>query len=77
MLLCSAAVFLGSHRIEALASGEYQDNSLQSNIGSSEDNKISENGKFTEGQDNSEYPDLGDDQVFPFVAGLDSYESRN
>ena len=22
------------------------------------------------------YPDLGDDQVFPFVAGLDSYEGR-
>ena len=22
----------------------------------------------------SRYPDLGDDQVFPFVAGLDSYE---
>ncbi len=26
--------------------------------------------------DESSYPDLGDDQVFPFVAGLDSYEGR-
>ena len=25
-------------------------------------------------RDISPYPDLGDDQVFPFVAGLDSYE---
>ncbi len=24
--------------------------------------------------DETGYPDLGDDQVFPFVAGLDSYE---
>ncbi len=27
-----------------------------------------------EGTESSAYPDLGDDQVFPFVAGLDSYE---
>ncbi len=27
-----------------------------------------------EKKSNDVYPDLGDDQVFPFVAGLDSYE---
>ena len=31
----------------------------------------------TQSLDQNKFPDLGDDQVFPFVAGLDSYEGRS
>ncbi len=35
------------------------------------------NKEQTQSADKNIFPDLGDDQVFPFVAGLDSYEGRS
>ena len=36
-----------------------------------------QNEDLNQSVDETRYPDLGDDQVFPFVAGLDSYEGRS
>jgi len=69
IFLISSVLFTGWARLEALSeetSGEYPINNLTE---PSKDNKES----IGESNINS-YPDLGDDQVFPFVAGLDSYE---
>ena len=46
-----------------------EENLLGRSINSSEENQ---NIGIEKDQDN--YPDLGSDQVFPFVAGLDSYQ---
>ncbi len=57
---------------------ESPENSNQQSIAPStkEQGSTSETSKDSLDQNNTnQYPDLGDDQVFPFVAGLDSYES--
>ncbi len=50
------------------------DNPLGIVIERSDDSNISGIEKTTGEIKASKYPDLGDDQVFPFIAGLDSFE---
>ncbi|WP_269622670.1 hypothetical protein [Prochlorococcus marinus] len=85
VVLISSILFVGTVRVEAKGLSGLANSSILEN-----DKNMSEIGLDTLGeeqmlitQDKDEnisgtnqesYPDLGDDQVFPFVAGLDSYE---
>ena len=68
--------------VQSTSTGKNVDNSLGIVIEPSRENQLSKNGELEASIDQDEtilenYPDLGDDQVFPFVAGLDSYESMS
>ena len=60
---------------ESLSSEANGNNPLGIVIEPSQDNQNGENNKPMNGIQKSDYPDLGSDQVFPFVAGLDSYSN--
>ena len=80
IVLFSSIMFIGStsaYAIENLKLNESfaavnidEEQSVQSVETSEQENNLT----YQESESDSRYPDLGDDQVFPFVAGLDSYE---
>ena len=86
VLFLIAILFLGSFSTDALVKGwtapEEQsssnsvnaDNSLERIILPSEENPNVEDETTISEMNRGDYPDLGSDQVFPFVAGLDSYQ---
>ena len=76
------SIFLGFSNVSATEESmvDIQSNSYNPKemvVATAKDGNIIENENskpFNDGKDRENYPDLGDDQVFPFVAGLDSYE---
>ncbi len=72
-VLIPSFIFVGWTSADALSEQAGGDNPLNIVIEQSDDKKVQAN-KPTEPINKIERPDLGDDQVFPFVAGLDSYE---
>ncbi len=77
IVLIASTFFLLPTDAKALSPEANGDNPLQIVIEKSDDNsslKIDEMAEspIDESRTNN-YPDLGDDQVFPFAAGLDSY----
>ena len=70
----SSIIFLGIHSAYALSNEANGDNPLKIVIEKSTDNANMDD-KTIDEFNVRERPDLGDDQVFPFVAGLDSYEA--
>ncbi len=78
-LMLSAALFLpilimGVSSVSALSSEASGNNPLKIVIEPSEGQQSLDNNNSVDDSRNSGMPDLGDDQVFPFVAGLDAYE---
>ncbi len=73
LALISSIFFRGELIANALSPEANGDNPLNIVIDQS-DNIQKSNDQVTDPLKYSERPDLGDDQVFPFVAGLDSYE---
>ncbi len=76
IFLISSIFSSGLGKAYALSPESNGDNSLQiviepSNDSASMDNKGIDSSPSE--KNNGNYPDLGDDQVFPFAAGLDSY----
>ena len=67
-LIC-LMIFVGFNSVAALSQDLNGETSLKIAIKPSEENQSKDDGTNL-----SVIPDLGDDQVFPFVAGLDSYE---
>ena len=76
-------LFIGYNSVDAIeefpTTEENGNNSLKIVFDSSINKQLADNDNDTlespmEEENISNYPDLGDDQVFPFVAGLDSYE---
>ena len=76
-------LFIGHSRVEAIEEFPSTENNERNSLETVND--TADNKKELEDDDKglessmgrktiSSYPDLGDDQVFPFVAGLDSYE---
>ena len=62
---------------EKLSTSESLGNSLENVIDPLQDKQSNDETDVSmpsNGGSIESYPDLGDDQVFPFVAGLDSYE---
>ena len=65
-----ATFLIGSVAVVAADSGDNGDNPLQIVIEPS-DNSLNNESELGEKENiSSEYPDLGDEQVFPFVAGF-------
>ena len=67
-LIC-LMIFVGFNSVAALSQDENGETSLKIPIEPAEENQSKD-----ERTNMSGIPDLGDDLVFPFVAGLDSYE---
>ena len=67
-LIC-LMIFVGFNSVAALSQDVNGETSLKIAIEPSEENQSKDEITNMGG-----IPDLGDDQVFPFVAGLDSYE---
>ena len=67
-LIC-LMIFVGFNSVAALSQDVNGETSLKIAIEPSEENQ-----RKDEITNMGGIPDLGDDQVFPFVAGLDSYE---
>ncbi len=67
-LIC-LMLFVGFNSVAALSQDVNGETSLKIAIEPSEENQSKDEITNMDG-----IPDLGDDQVFPFVAGLDSYE---
>ncbi len=68
-LIC-LMIFVGFNSVAALSQDVNGETSPKIAIVPSEENQRKDEGTNMIGG----IPDLGDDQVFPFVAGLDSYE---
>ena len=86
IFLMTSIIFAGSRSVEALdipglgksSSKVENDIPIEILVEPSEDMQSETSSTLEEPLDEikvNNYPDLGDDQVFPFVAGLDSYES--
>ena len=72
-IICS--IFLvGLNSVEALSPDSNGQNPLKIVIEPSEENQSLDPENSMDEIKIGGIPDLGDDQVFPFVAGLDSYE---
>ena len=72
-IICS--IFLvGLNSVEALSPDSNGQNPLKIVIEPSEENQSLDPENSMDEIKLGGIPDLGDDQVFPFVAGLDSYE---
>ena len=72
-IICS--IFLvGLNSVEALSPDSNGQNPLKIVIEPSEENQSLDPENSMDEIHIGGIPDLGDDQVFPFVAGLDSYE---
>ena len=72
-IICS--IFLvGLNSVEALSPDSNGQNPLKIVIERSEENQSLDSENSMDEMKIGGIPDLGDDQVFPFVAGLDSYE---
>ena len=74
--LFSCALFTSFSCVHALSPEANGDNSLQIVIEPSENNEKTSAEELASPNSQIQtnpYPDLGDDQVFPFAAGLDSY----
>ncbi|WP_241434220.1 MULTISPECIES: hypothetical protein [Prochlorococcus] len=72
VFVISSILFSGLTKVEALSSEANGDNPLKIVIEQTGDQQNNE--KSLDQRKMERVPDLGDDQVFPFVAGLDSYE---
>ena len=73
VVLIPSIVFFGQSSVDALSEEASGNNPLQIVIErADEDTEMDDKSKAIFNK--SERPNLGDDQVFPFVAGLDSYE---
>ena len=72
-IICSI-FFVGFNSLEALSPDSNGQNPLKIVIESSEENQSLDPKNSMDEIKIGGIPDLGDDQVFPFVAGLDSYE---
>ncbi len=72
-IICSI-FFVGLTSIEALSPESNGQNPLKIVIEPSEENQSLDPDTSMDEIKMGGIPDLGDDQVFPFVAGLDSYE---
>ena len=76
-LVLISIFLIGCTGVFALSEGANGDNPLKIVIEPSMENlELSDEGTELPRREanKSDYPDLGNDQVFPFVAGLDSYE---
>ena len=72
-IICSIFV-VGLNSVDALSPDSNGQNPLKIVIEPSEENQSLEPENSVDEIKMGGIPDLGDDQVFPFVAGLDSYE---
>ena len=72
-IICSI-FFVGLNSVEALSPDANGQNPLKIVIEPSEENQSLDPENSLDEIKMGGIPDLGDDQVFPFVAGLDSYE---
>ena len=72
-IICSI-FFVGLNSVEALSPESNGQNPLKIVIQPSEENQSLDPENSMDEIKIGGIPDLGDDQVFPFVAGLDSYE---
>ena len=72
-IICSI-FFVGLNSVEALSPDANGQNPLKIVIEPSEENQSLDPENSMDEIKIGGIPDLGDDQVFPFVAGLDSYE---
>ena len=72
-IICSI-FFVGLNSVEALSPDANGQNPLKIVIEPSEENQSLDPENSMDEIKMGGIPDLGDDQVFPFVAGLDSYE---
>ena len=72
-IICSI-LLVGLSNVEALSPDSNGQNPLKIVIEPSEDNQSLDSENSMDEIKIGGIPDLGDDQVFPFVAGLDSYE---
>ena len=72
-IVCSI-FFVGFNSVEALSPDSNGQNPLKIVIEPSEGNQSLDPENSIDEIKMGGIPDLGDDQVFPFVAGLDSYE---
>ncbi len=76
--LIFSVLIIGLTSVDALSPESDGNNPLKIVIEPSGEKLGIDNEKSMDQNKMSGIPDLGDDQVFPFVAGLDSYEgSRN
>ena len=66
--------FVGLTSVQALSPDSNGQNPLKIVIEPSEENQSLDSESSMDEIKMGGIPDLGDDQVFPFVAGLDSYE---
>ncbi len=86
IMFFTAILFSGVSSSDALMKGftplEEESNSIGNNgdnplgivIVPSEDPKVGDGNESNRGDNTPDYPDLGSDQVFPFIAGLDSFK---
>jgi len=76
-IILTSILLLGWTTLDALSSSSNGDNPLKIVIEPVLENQTLVDEEMEEPIDGTYkgYPDLGDDQVFPFVAGLDSYEA--
>lgn len=72
-IICSI-FFVGLYSVEALSPDSNGQNPLKIVIEPSEEKQSLDPENSMDEIKIGGIPDLGDDQVFPFVAGLDSYE---
>ena len=76
ILLFSNILFAFPSLAKASSADDIRENPIHNVIEASPDNQEIVNNPIDPEKakpNPSEYPDLGDEQVFPFVAGLDSY----
>ena len=74
-------IFMGSTRADALVKGWSPPEEQALSVEANGNNPLgiviepSQESQTNQPVDKADYPDLGSDQVFPFVAGLDSYSN--
>ncbi len=73
-LICAISFFGWNSAVDALSPASNGDNPLKIVIEPTEEKQSADKGNSEDRLNMGSIPDLGDDQVFPFVAGLDSYE---
>ncbi len=75
-LICTSALLTGLPKVSSAEQPSFLNDKNNSNPKEIVESSGSNEGisKSAESNMKNQYPDLGSDQVFPFVAGLDSYE---
>ena len=79
--IISSILFAGCTNADAVVKGwtppekgSNSDNSLEIVVSPSRDNQNLDKGVQVDIENKEDYPDLGSDQVFPFISGFDSYK---